>query len=55
MNQSEKLLDEMRDALGVAHRLELAGDHKEAHAFGQLAAAKLEQALAQQIQEARTP
>ena len=44
--KAEKLLDEMRDALAVAYQLEQDGAHQSAHAWGQLAAAKLEQALA---------
>ncbi len=44
---SEHLLDEMRDALAIAVDLEKAGHHKTAHAYGQLAARKIEAALAQ--------
>jgi hypothetical protein len=43
---SEQLLDQMRDALAVAWGLERAGCHGMAHAWGALAASKLEQALA---------
>lgn len=44
---TEQLLDEMRDALAIACDLERAGCHKTAHAYGQLAARKIEEALSQ--------
>ncbi len=47
MDMTENLLDEMRDALAIAVDLEKAGHHEAAHAWGQTAARKIEEALAQ--------
>jgi hypothetical protein len=44
---TERLLDEMRDALTVAYEYEHAGLHVTAYQYGQLAARKIEQALAE--------
>ncbi len=47
MDMNEQLLDEMRDALITAHGLELEGRHSLAYFWGQIAASKIEQALAE--------